>query len=115
VVQVLVNLIENALDLNAENGQIRIRLRAIDGATAIEVIDSGPGIPVEARGRIYDQFFTTKARGLGLGLAIARHIAEEHGGKIEFETFTEEEGKAQGRGPGTTFRIILPAKRDNGT
>ena len=61
--------------------------------------DTGPGIPLEIRGKIFDPFFSTKGDGTGLGLAIAARIIDKHGGNLEFDTQL---------GEGTTFRIVLP-------
>ena len=77
-----------------------------NGDSVIEVIDHGPGIPLEHQARVYERFYCVdKARsqqsgGAGLGLSIVRWAVEAHGGKIEL--FTEE-------GRGSTFRITFPA------
>jgi signal transduction histidine kinase len=70
-------------------------------AVAVEISDTGPGIPPQAMDKIFEPFFTTKdaGRGTGLGLAIAHGIVEEHGGEIDVPL----------TGPtGTTVRIVLP-------
>ena len=86
---VLDNLISNAVKFTPAGGSITVRARAMAGEAVIEVIDSGPGIPVEERESIFDLFFRgrTKAeqrpvKGSGLGLAIARELVEAHGGRI---------------------------------
>jgi signal transduction histidine kinase len=72
---------------------------------AIEVADSGPGIPPEALPRVFDKFYQVEGQpsprqpGSGLGLAIARQIVEAHGGTLEAESEV---------GRGTTFRVLLP-------
>ena len=71
----------------------------------IRVADTGEGIPPENLGKIFDYYFTTKEKGMGLGLPLAHKIIEEHGGIIEVES---EAGK------GTTFRISLPAAGEEG-
>ncbi|MBI4911116.1 MAG: sensor histidine kinase [Acidobacteria bacterium] len=83
--QVLVNLVLNARDAAGEPGTVRILVQGGEGEARLEVQDSGPGIPPEHLPRIFEPFFTTKGegRGTGLGLAMARHIAEEHGGTLE--------------------------------
>jgi signal transduction histidine kinase len=58
--------------------------RGVD-ETRIRVRDSGPGVPAEARARIFEALFTTKAKGSGLGLALCRRIADAHGGSILLE------------------------------
>jgi two-component system, LuxR family, sensor kinase FixL len=70
------------------------------GLVAIAVSDSGTGIPPESLGRIMEPLFSTKARGLGLGLAITRAILEKHGGRL---SATSELGN------GSTFTLHLPA------
>ena len=103
--QVLLNLLVNAFDATPADGRITIDARP--GAAnnrpgvAIAVSDTGPGIPAEYRGRIFDAFFTTKppGRGTGLGLAICRDIIREHGGTLSVES---EAGR------GATFTVWLP-------
>src|SRR5437667_148346 len=73
---------------------------AAQGAVEIAVADSGPGVPAELRARIFEPFFTTRPHGTGLGLAVARHIVEAHGGRIEVGERT---------GGGARFTLRLPA------
>jgi signal transduction histidine kinase len=105
--QVVVNLLSNARDALAELPQgaprsVRIELDAADGRVSLAVTDSGPGVPPEVEPHLFDPFFTTKERGRGggLGLAICREIAEEHGGTLALERPT---------GGGARFRLGLPA------
>jgi two-component system cell cycle sensor histidine kinase/response regulator CckA len=105
--QVLVNLIVNAAqairDGAAEENEIRIAGRlATDGRVAIEVRDTGAGIPPSVRHRIFEPFFTTKANGAGtgLGLAICHALVASMGGEIEVESEI---------GNGSTFRVLLKA------
>jgi PAS domain S-box-containing protein len=103
--QVVVNLTVNAVQaIAAVNGsarQIFVRTRAPgDGTVRIAIEDTGPGIPEDKRGRVFDSFFTTKAMGMGMGLAICRSIIEAHGGVIAI-------GDRQGGG--ASFEISLPA------
>jgi len=103
--RVLQNLVYNAADALGEvGGRIAIDLERPDaGSVCIHVRDSGPGIPAEIRDRLFEPFQTKgKAKGLGLGLAIAKQFVESHGGEL---TFDSEPGK------GTTFRIHLPLRR----
>ena len=84
------NLIENAVEAAAETAsepQASIRTETIPGAVRLTVIDNGPGVPEGMEERIFEPFYSTKGRGpeTGLGLAIARRIAEEHGGRIWVE------------------------------
>jgi signal transduction histidine kinase len=84
--QVLLNLVQNALDATPAGGRIRARAERGDGQVWLRVADSGPGIPEPLRQRIFEPFFTTRPdRAGGLGLAISRRIAEEAGGQLELE------------------------------
>ncbi len=76
------NLIENAVRANAGNGRVVVRVEGCDGAVSVAVLDSGPGVEPDLLGRIFDPYFSTYDTGTGLGLPIARRIAEEHGGTI---------------------------------
>jgi signal transduction histidine kinase len=80
----VVNLVENALQAVGERGRITVtvRDRPEDGRVEVEVLDSGPGVPPEARSRIFEPFFSTKTSGSGLGLALVKKIAEDHGGGV---------------------------------
>jgi signal transduction histidine kinase len=78
VAQVLQNLVMNALQAGATVVKVRISPARVD------VIDNGPGIPPEARERVFQPFFTTKTRGTGLGLPMARRIAEAMQGRLDF-------------------------------
>ncbi len=104
--QVLINLVLNALDATAAGGQIDVSAapRERDGrpGLAVSVTDTGAGIKPEHLPRVFEAFFTTKARGegTGLGLAICRDIVQAHDGSIEV---TSE------LGVGTTFTIWVPA------
>jgi two-component system nitrogen regulation sensor histidine kinase NtrY len=77
------NLIENALRASAGGGTVRLSVERADGAARIAVADSGPGVAPELLGRIFHPYFSTHDSGTGLGLPIARQIAEEHGGAIQ--------------------------------
>jgi signal transduction histidine kinase len=102
--QVLLNLILNAMD--AVTGQPPERRRIVvaagrtdDGQIEIQVTDSGPGMSEDVVRRIFEPFYTTKSEGMGMGLAISRTIAEEHGGSLSVVT---------SHGEGATFRLRLP-------
>jgi two-component system NtrC family sensor kinase len=107
LLRVLVNLIQNAIDAMPSGGDLSIRTAHVEppdnsfAAAAIEVIDSGAGIPLEAQAKIFDLFFTTKpqGRGTGMGLSICQEIVKMHGGRIEV---TSEVGT------GTRMRVLLP-------
>jgi len=76
------NLLENAVRASSGGGQVVLRLKMVDGRARISVEDTGPGVPAEQLGRIFDPYFSTHDTGTGLGLPIARRIAEEHGGGV---------------------------------
>jgi two-component system sensor histidine kinase HydH len=85
--QVLTNLLSNAMQALKGRGQVWVEAEPVtDGGTRLRVRDDGPGIPAEARSRIFEALFTTKAKGSGLGLALCRRIMEAHGGTIDAET-----------------------------
>jgi signal transduction histidine kinase len=106
--QVLLNLLGNALQAMSGGGRITIRVRAGESprgepnAVALVMEDTGPGIALEALGKIFDFFFTTRvgAGGTGLGLAIAKQIVEGHHGRITAENMS---------GGGARFTVALPA------
>ncbi len=102
--QCIMNLVFNAMEAMADGGKLVLRT-GYDARTqrvVVEVRDSGCGIPVENRSRIFEPFFSTKTsdKGVGLGLAVVYGIISEHGGTIELES---EEGR------GALFRVLLPA------
>jgi signal transduction histidine kinase len=98
--QVWLNLIDNALDAVAESGRIDVTAARNGGAVVVRVLDDGPGIPADIRGRIFDPFFTTKGvgQGAGLGLDIVRRLVQRHDGEIDVDS-------RPGR---TEFRVSLP-------
>ena len=103
--QVLLNLIINAFDAMHTTPLSRRKVviateRDADGVTRVSVRDYGVGIPEQARERLFEQFFTTKAKGLGMGLSIVRSIVESHGGTIAAENAD---------GGGARFQFSLPA------
>jgi signal transduction histidine kinase len=100
---VIENLLKNALDALDGVGQIRVRVIANADRVWIEVSDTGRGISPGHVRKVFEPGFSTKKRGWGLGLSLAKRIIEQyHGG--ELSVFSSEIGK------GTTFRIVLNAK-----
>jgi signal transduction histidine kinase len=105
--QVTTNLLSNALKFTPEGGQVDVWLATVKGYAALAVRDSGEGIAPELRPHIFDRFrqgdsSSTRAHGgLGLGLALAKHIVEAHGGTIE--------AHSEGPGRGSTFSVRIPA------
>lgn len=93
LVQVLINLVRNALDAasasrGAEGARVFIALERTSEGARIGVDDNGPGVPAEARDKIFEPYFTTKEQGTGLGLAISERIVGEHGGKMSVDRST---------------------------
>jgi signal transduction histidine kinase len=100
--QAALNLVKNGLEALSSGGELTIASHFDGDAVEISVSDSGGGIPSDVAPRLFEQFFTTKPQGTGLGLPIARQIAEEHGGEIRW---------ANRPGRGAVFTIRLPIKR----
>jgi len=101
----LVNILDNAIKYTAGGGTIVVALKEIEGKLIIEVTDTGPGIAVEHREKIFDRFYrvekdrSREIGGAGLGLAIAKWAVEANGGRLELDSQENQ---------GSTFRIILP-------
>lgn len=81
--EVLLNLFVNALQAMPDGGRLTVRALVQDHQVVIEVQDTGRGIPPQLQGEIFKRFFTTRAGGSGLGLAVCRKVVEDHGGRIE--------------------------------
>ncbi len=111
LVQLLVVLIDNAIDHSPAGGEVGVRVRVRADTIAVEVEDQGPGIPEAAREQIFEPFTrlpgTTRhgSGGTGLGLAIARRIAEAHDGSV---------AAGSPPGGGARFTVILPARSAHG-
>jgi signal transduction histidine kinase len=97
--RVFINLIKNAFEAMPEGGKLEINSKILSDEIEIEVRDTGVGMSTETLARIWTPLFTTKAKGMGFGLAICKRVIEAHAGKI---SVTSEVGK------GTTFTIIIP-------
>jgi two-component system sensor kinase FixL len=82
---VFLNVMVNSGQAMNGSGRIDVGIDATHQSCAISILDSGPGVPVEARDKIFTPFFTTKRRGTGLGLATAKRLVEAHGGTIAIE------------------------------
>ncbi len=105
ILQLLLNLVENAVDASPERGTVVVSLRPAERGPTIEISDRGPGLTAEQREKLFRPFYTTKPDGTGLGLPLSRRIAEQHGGTIEIESRREGEGTGAA---GTTVRVSLP-------
>ncbi len=107
--QVVLNLVQNALDAGARHVQLQLQRDGRD--VRLEVLDDGAGIPAEALPHLFERFFrvdgarSTRGNGSGLGLAIVRWIVQQHGGSVEVRSRV---------GEGTVFTILLPAHTPNG-
>jgi two-component system sensor histidine kinase HydH len=99
VEQVLINLIENALSVTPGTERIEATVSVDGDALVYTVRDHGPGVPVGERGRIFEPFHTTKLRGTGLGLPVAKRIIDLHHGRIDV---------VDADGGGALFRVYLP-------
>ena len=99
IVQLLLNLLKNGLQAMPDGGELRVELGKIQSRAVIRVQDSGIGIPKGDLPHIFKPFWTSKARGTGLGLALCHKIAMEHGGSLTVESIV---------GTGTTFTLHLP-------
>jgi PAS domain S-box-containing protein len=96
--RVFYNLVKNAVDAMSKGGKLTITSRESDGNVELAFADTGIGMTKEIMGKLCTPFFTTKARGMGLGLAICKRIIEAHGGKISVESTI---------GKGTTFKVTI--------
>jgi two-component system phosphate regulon sensor histidine kinase PhoR len=109
IVQVISNLLDNAIKYSPEGGQIQLQLEELDDMVKINVIDTGLGIPEIDIPRIFERFYrvdkarSRKTGGSGLGLAIVKHLVEILGGQVTVESKLEE---------GSVFSVILP-KNEN--
>lgn len=102
VLQIITNLLSNAFRWTPDGGRIELDLSASNGTVSVCVGDSGPGIDVDERERIFRPFWSRDGGGTGLGLAIARELASALGGRIELETQP---------GAGSRFELVLPARQ----
>ena len=103
-VRALKNIIQNAIDAMPGGGVLKIEATSKGDQVVISVSDTGTGITDEARRNLFKPFYTTKPKGMGLGLASTRRLVEVQGGTISFES---KDGK------GATFAITLPLKEKN--
>ena len=102
--QILWHLFLNAVQAMGNQGQLRVETQKVGRKMKIAVRDTGPGIPPTVLSHIFEPLYSTKSGGVGLGLAIARRIIEQHGGQI---TVHSKDGK------GTCFMVLLPVEPAN--
>jgi two-component system phosphate regulon sensor histidine kinase PhoR len=102
---VLLNLVDNAVKYAGDGGEVAVRLRRVPGAVALSIADRGSGIAYVEQRRIFERFYRSEnararnVRGSGIGLALVKHIAEAHGGRVEVESVP---------GRGATFTVYVP-------
>ena len=109
--QAFTNLIGNAIKFTPDNGEVTVKLKVDGNLLHVEIIDTGPGIPVEERQKIFEKFYqrsdihTRQKGGTGLGLSITKSIVEAHGGRLWVD-----EGD---QGKGSNFQFALPLSSPN--
>ncbi|RUM46288.1 MAG: hypothetical protein DSY80_02410 [Desulfocapsa sp.] len=103
LLQVLLNILQNAVRATAAGGEIQMSLYRRDRETVLRVRDTGQGMSPEVQKQIFDPFFSTRKEGTGLGLAISHQIVEQHHGRMEV---TSSEGQ------GTSIKVILPGEEN---
>lgn len=109
--QVFINVLDNAAKYSPRGGSVRVAIHRQPDALVVEIEDEGPGIPIEDRERIFDQFYRVQSKdhikpGTGLGLSICRGLLEAHGGSIR--------ALSRLSGAGTLIRITLPQPAEAG-
>lgn len=97
--QALFNLVKNAVEASPPGGTIRVAVAPADDGAAVTVENDGPPIPDHLQARVFEPFFTTKPRGAGLGLALVKHVVDQHHGRVRLES---------GPSPLTRVRMELP-------
>ncbi|CAG0979849.1 two-component system, NtrC family, sensor kinase [Methylophilaceae bacterium] len=104
IMQVLLNLLLNAIQILPNGGKIQVSVRQVGNNAEIRVADNGPGIPPEQREQVFDPFFTQRAGGIGLGLAVVRQIVAAHHGEIIV---------GESAMKGAEFRLLLPTTKED--
>ncbi len=104
--QALMNIMKNGMQAMEKGGVLRIETQAFKDRVEVSISDSGSGIPADQMERIFDYYYTTKEKGVGLGLPIAHRIIEAHGGQLNMDSQV---------GVGTKVTITLPIERRGGS
>jgi signal transduction histidine kinase len=99
VKQALLNVVLNGLQAMPSGGTLTVTASRDEGSAQVEIHDQGSGIPPQIRDKIFNLYFTTKAKGSGIGLAMTYRVMQLHHGSVDFDS---EEGR------GTTFRLRFP-------
>jgi two-component system phosphate regulon sensor histidine kinase PhoR len=103
--ELIINLVDNGIKYNHENGSVDVIIRKKDKSLSITVKDTGIGIPIKDQNRVFERFFmvdksrSKKVQGTGLGLSIVKHIVEYHGGSISLKSELNK---------GTEIEVLLP-------
>jgi len=97
--QALLNISINGIEAMSSGGELHLHLEHVGDECVITISDTGPGIPKEQLGKVFQLYFTTKVKGSGIGLALAYRAVQLHGGTIEVNSMP---------GKGTTFVVTLP-------
>jgi signal transduction histidine kinase len=103
--QAVLNLVTNAMDAMPNGGRLRVRAEKGGDKLILEISDTGTGIPVELRDKVFQLYFTTKPKGSGIGLAMTYRAVQLHNGTISFKSEADS---------GTTFRLEFPANVRHG-
>jgi signal transduction histidine kinase len=99
------NLVRNAVQASTAGAEVVVRVSSVDGSPALEVQDDGPGIGEDAKDLIFNAFFTTRSSGVGIGLAVVKQVADDHGFAVQVESE---------RGRGALFRVVMLARKRPG-
>jgi len=97
--QAFINIMKNGMEAMDQGGTLHIKIKSIKEGVEVIISDSGPGIPPEQMEKIFNYYYTTKEKGVGLGLPIAHRIIEAHGGHLKIESRV---------GSGTEVTVTLP-------
>jgi signal transduction histidine kinase len=105
--QVVWNLVRNAIQASSPGQEVKVMIREHDHGYTLDVRDQGPGIPLEARHRLFEAFYTTRTLGMGIGLAVVKRVLDDHGFPVDV---SGPEG--EGTTIGVTIPALAPSERD---